>query len=212
MRFDPGGRLRRGETSGETQMTPKDFVPIPIAAALLGATLVAAPPAAAQQDRWQGRDWRDSADPYDRYMGQQRWRQDNRQGEAMPGADREAFARGYRAGREDERRRSMQSSGADAGAQAFGGGGRDDDWWIVVPDILPDTPRYRGMQDFALMPDYSRSVDWLRTAAQSLREAIQAMAQQPPSERRNQAIRRANEALIETQQAMVRLPPELRQR
>jgi hypothetical protein len=49
---------------------------------------------------------------------------------------------------------------------------------------------------------YDESVKKLMKASDSLRESIQAMAQQPAGERRNQAIRQANEALLETQSAM----------
>jgi hypothetical protein len=55
-------------------------------------------------------------------------------------------------------------------------------------------------------------MDWLLTAAQSLREAEQAMAQQPPSERRTRAMERARKALLETQQAMVQSSADLRTR
>jgi hypothetical protein len=58
--------------------------------------------------------------------------------------------------------------------------------------------------------DRSRAMERLQEATQDLREAIQAMAQQPAGERRNQAIREANEAILEAQQAMIALPPDLR--
>ncbi|WP_372616814.1 hypothetical protein [Falsiroseomonas sp.] len=130
---------------------------------------------------------------------------------------REQFERGYRAGREEERRRrSGQFSGGQdrSGASgSSGGSGMDADYYWVVPDILPDTQRYRGMQDFALIPDYSRPMDRLLVAAQSLREAIQSTAiRLPPSDGRDRALDMLNEALIETQQAMVALPPEQRTR
>jgi hypothetical protein len=53
-------------------------------------------------------------------------------------------------------------------------------------------------------------MDRLRGAAQKLREAVQAMAQQPEGPRRNRAIEEAHDALLETQRAMIALPPELR--
>jgi hypothetical protein len=70
---------------------------------------------------------------------------------------RAQFERGYRAGREDERRRrsSQYSGGSDGGSRsssASGGRGTSADYYWVVPDILPDTQRYSGMQDFALVP------------------------------------------------------------
>jgi hypothetical protein len=127
---------------------------------------------------------------------------------------REGFERGYRAGREEERRRRAAANGGgeERASRGSSGADREAERYLVIPDILPDTPRYRGMQDFALVPDRTASMDWLLTAAQSLREAVQAMAQQPPSERRNRAMDRAREALLETQQAMVQLPADLRTR
>ena len=50
----------------------------------------------------------------------------------------------------------------------------------------------------------------LQQAAQKLRDAVQAMAQQPAGPQRNEAMKQANQALFDTQQAMVQLPPELR--
>lgn len=49
----------------------------------------------------------------------------------------------------------------------------------------------------------------LRSAAQSLREAVQRMAQMPPGEQRTEAIRESNEALMQVQAAMAALPPDL---
>jgi hypothetical protein len=186
---------------------------------------------------------RDPMDPYDRYLQRlQRDRQsrgpDGRQygydgqqdfgGGSYGGSQsdrramaeryaREQFERGYRAGREEERRRrSGQFSGGQdrSGASgSSGGGGTDPDYYWVVPDILPDTQRYGGMQDFALIPDYTRPMDRLLIAAQGLREAIQATAiRLPPSDGRDRALNMLHEALIETQQAMVALPPEQRTR
>ena len=51
----------------------------------------------------------------------------------------------------------------------------------------------------------SRAMRRLEQAAQQLREAVQAMAQQPAGAQRNEAARMAREALRETQQAMVDL-------
>jgi hypothetical protein len=51
--------------------------------------------------------------------------------------------------------------------------------------------------------DYDKSVRKLMKAADSLRESIQAMAQQPPGERRNRAIDQARQALWDTQSAML---------
>ncbi|WP_137177997.1 hypothetical protein [Roseomonas sp. AR75] len=199
-------------------MAVRSFLAAPAVAAFLGAALVAAPPAVAQ-DRWQGTPsqgeyqrgeyHRGNGGMMDSSMDQRRHH------DVMRRDAQEAFDRGYRAGRAEERRRSMQGSqhsGASQRDRDSAGGGRGGDWWLVVPDILPDEPRYRGMQDFALMPDYTPSMDWLLVAAQSLRRAMQAMAQQPPGQGRNEAMDRAREALLETQQAMVELPPRLRQR
>lgn len=58
--------------------------------------------------------------------------------------------------------------------------------------------------------NYGESMVRLQQAAQKLREAVQAMAQQPAGPRRNEAMRQANDALFDTQQAMIQLPPELR--
>ncbi|WP_332813894.1 beta/gamma crystallin domain-containing protein [Ramlibacter sp.] len=50
--------------------------------------------------------------------------------------------------------------------------------------------------------DYDAAVTRLMQTADQLRQAVQAMAQQPAGERRNQAIRQANRALLDTQVAM----------
>jgi hypothetical protein len=50
--------------------------------------------------------------------------------------------------------------------------------------------------------DYSRAMERLFQAAQRLREAVQALAQQPPGDQRNRAMAAAREALLETQTAM----------
>jgi hypothetical protein len=198
---------------------------------LLGGTALAAAPAHAQGQRPEpnpARDWvetRDFMDPYGRYL--QRLREHDRVvggpiGERLPGSrmtdqqDREGFERGYRAGREAERRqRAMQEAGQEAGGNsrsASSGSGGDTDWYLVVPDILPDTRRYRGMQDFALIPDRTPPMERLFGAAQGLREAIQATAQLPPGDRRDRAIDLLHEALLKTQQAMALIPPEQRTR
>lgn len=49
----------------------------------------------------------------------------------------------------------------------------------------------------------------LQAAAQSLREAVQRMAQTPAGEQRTEAMRESNEALIQVQAAMAALPPDL---
>jgi sporulation protein YlmC with PRC-barrel domain len=54
--------------------------------------------------------------------------------------------------------------------------------------------------------EYNRAMDKLQKSAQQLRDAIQAMAQQPAGDRRNQAINEAHQALNDTNQAMVQLP------
>lgn len=51
--------------------------------------------------------------------------------------------------------------------------------------------------------DYDQSVRKLMKAADSLRESIQAMAQQPPGQGRNRAIEQAHQALWDTQNAML---------
>jgi hypothetical protein len=59
-------------------------------------------------------------------------------------------------------------------------------------------------------PNYTQSMARLQEAAQRLRDAVQAMAQQPAGPARTQAMQQANQALFDTQQAMVQLPPHLR--
>ncbi|HEV7266995.1 MAG TPA: hypothetical protein VGN83_19095 [Falsiroseomonas sp.] len=146
-------------------------------------------------------------------------------------ADWQQFMRGYRAGREEERRRrearsgqgqggnqgqgpaGQSSSGQDSSNQSSSGqdsrqaSGQDRDRMYVIPNVYPDSARF---QQFAVVPDYSRTMDHLLIAAQSLREAIQDLAQQPAGERRNQAISQMQDALVETQQAMMRIPPDMR--
>lgn len=214
-------------------MATRHLVSAALAAALIGGGA----PALAQQggnssgnadSRWDRGSFEsnDPSDAYDRYLrslAQGRAGDERGQGgqAAMERRAREVFERGYRAGREEERRRQgTQHSGSEGRNQpsSFGGSGRgrqggfDIDRYLVIPDILPDGPAFRGMQDFALMPDYSQSMDRLRIAAQNLREAMQAMAQQPASDRRNRAMESARDALLETQQSMVQLPSELRTR
>lgn len=53
------------------------------------------------------------------------------------------------------------------------------------------------------------AVQNLLAASQSLREAIQRLAQTPAGEQRTEAIREGNEALMKVQSAIVALPPEL---
>lgn len=65
---------------------------------------------------------------------------------------------------------------------------------------LPPDMRSAGTVSTA---DYDQSVKQLTKSADSLRQAIQQMAQQPVGERRNQAIQQAHRALWETQAAMV---------
>ena len=71
-------------------------------------------------------------------------------------------------------------------------------------------PELRTGPGSASQPNYTKSMERLQQAAQKLREAVQAMAQQPAGDNRNAAAREAREALLETQQAMVMLPPDLR--
>ena len=59
-------------------------------------------------------------------------------------------------------------------------------------------------------PNYTQSMARLQEAAQRLRDAVQAMAQQPAGPRRNDAMKQANQALFDTQQAMIQLPRDLR--
>lgn len=65
---------------------------------------------------------------------------------------------------------------------------------------LPPELRSTGTVSTA---DYDQSVQQLMKAADSLRESIQAMAQQPVGEGRNRAIEQARQALWDTQQAMI---------
>jgi hypothetical protein len=71
-------------------------------------------------------------------------------------------------------------------------------------------PELRGGPGSASDPNYTKSFERLKQAAQKLRESVQAMAQEPAGPRRDAAASAAREALIETQQAMVMLPPDLR--
>ncbi len=81
--------------------------------------------------------------------------------------------------------------------------------YVVIPDFYPESVPF---QDEVLMPNYSRPMDRLLIAAQSLREAAQALARQPAGSDRNRAIEQVNDALLMTQQAMLQLPAELRTR
>lgn len=65
---------------------------------------------------------------------------------------------------------------------------------------LPPDMRVAGMASTA---DYDASVKQLMQSADSLRQSIQEMAQQPAGEGRNQAIQAAHRALWETQAAMI---------
>ncbi|HYD76495.1 beta/gamma crystallin domain-containing protein [Ramlibacter sp.] len=65
---------------------------------------------------------------------------------------------------------------------------------------LPPDMRVAGMTSTA---DYDKSVKQLMKSADSLRQSIQEMAQQPAGERRNEAIQQAHRALWETQAAMI---------
>ena len=120
----------------------------------------------------------------------------NRTGASKTG--QQEFKRGYRAGREEERRRRASAGGAQQ---------RNRSDMVVVPNYYTDNAPF---QQHVLMPDYSRSMDRLLVAAQTLREAIQTMAQQPSGEERNRAIAGAREALLQTQRAMLEIPPALR--
>lgn len=64
---------------------------------------------------------------------------------------------------------------------------------------LPPEMRSSG----TISANYGESVKKLMKSADSLRQAIQEMAQQPAGERRNQAIQQAHRALWDTQSAMV---------
>lgn len=202
------------------------LLPATIAVALVGGAALAPIPALAQRDGAAARDPLErpgQIDLDDRYPSQYPYgrppfddsrsagggsAQEDRRA-ATDRAARDAFERGYRSGREEERRRASASAGSESGSSGGRVGGEH--YWYV-PDVLPDTRRYRGLQDYALVPDYSRQMDRLLFAARSLREAIQSAAQLPANDRRNEAIGRLHEALRDTQEAMVLLPPEARMR
>jgi hypothetical protein len=87
------------------------------------------------------------------------------------------------------------------------------------PAHAQDDERTQANQG-AAQPGWERQADRYRSfgdasdgigaaVERQLREAVQAMARQPPGERRNRAMDRAREALLETQQAMVQLPADL---
>jgi sporulation protein YlmC with PRC-barrel domain len=59
-------------------------------------------------------------------------------------------------------------------------------------------------------PNYTQSMQHLMTAAQTLRQSIQELAQLPPGDRRDEAIRSAHQALFDAHQAMINLPPQYR--
>jgi sporulation protein YlmC with PRC-barrel domain len=62
----------------------------------------------------------------------------------------------------------------------------------------------------ASQAEYSRAMDKLQKSAQQLREAIQAMSQQPAGDRRNQAMKEAHQALYDANRAMMQLSSNLR--
>jgi hypothetical protein len=83
--------------------------------------------------------------------------------------------------------------------------------FVIAPSVLAEQSSATASGNVvSTSPDYSKSMETLTHAAQKLREAIQAMADEPAGERRNRAIEEANEALFETHRAMAALPPELR--
>ena len=63
-------------------------------------------------------------------------------------------------------------------------------------------PSDRAIGTVSSTAGYDASVRKLMQASDSLRNAIQEMATQPPGPRRNEAIRVANRALLDTQSAM----------
>lgn len=83
---------------------------------------------------------------------------------------------------------------------------------IAVPGsaVAAESDKSKKPSVVSTNPDYSKSMERLQQAAQKLREAIQAMAQEPVGDRRNRAIGQAQEALFETQRSIMALPPELR--
>ncbi|TFY99900.1 hypothetical protein [Ramlibacter rhizophilus] len=72
-----------------------------------------------------------------------------------------------------------------------------------MPDIEASPPSQRRGTASVSDADYQRSVTQLMRAADSLRQSVQQMAQQPAGERRNRAMEQARQALWDTQQAMV---------
>lgn len=162
----------------------------------------------------QDRSWQPQGGEMNRGPWGQRGRQDQGS-QTWHERARASFERGYQQGRADERRRRESQGATQSGSteqrRATEGGrpGWYDERVIVVPNVYPDSAPF---QQFVVAPDYTRSMEWLLMAAQSLREAIQAMAQQPPSPERNRAIAQAQDAILETQETMLLLPPELRTR
>lgn len=188
------------------------IIAVGIALALGSAASVALPGGTAMA---QDRSWQQQGE---KALDRGPWGLRGRQAQASPDWNeraRASFERGYRQGREDERRWRGSRGGTQSGnagqRRAAEGGGPDwyDERVLVVPNVYPDNAPF---QQFVVAPDYTRSMEWLLVAAQSLREAIQAMAQQPPSPERNRAIDQAQDAILETQQTMLLLPPELRTR
>lgn len=51
--------------------------------------------------------------------------------------------------------------------------------------------------------DYKKAMDRLQVAAQDLRDAAHALAQDKASDRRNESMKRINKALLDTQQTMI---------
>jgi hypothetical protein len=199
-------------------MTKHRFVAAGLAIALGSAASAALPggTALAQERPWQSQGQqafdRGLDRGLDRGPGGMRDRQSSHE---VRERARASFERGYRQGREDERnwresRGGMLSGSADRSRAAEGGRqGWRDERVLLVPNVYPDNAPF---QQFVVAPDYSRSMRWLLMATQSLREAIQAMAQQPPSQERNRAIAQAQDAILETQEVMLLMPPELRTR
>lgn len=175
------------------RMHNKFLMPAALAIGLAGGAAIAPVPAMAQGSAPERGSERDRGG---------RSADDQRQDQAGPSSasSRDAFERGFRAGRADERRRAAGRTESR---------GRESAEYIIIPDFYPESVPF---QDEVLMPDYARPMDRLLVAAQSLREAAQAMARQPADPDRNRAIEQVNDALLMTQQAMLQLPQDLRTR
>lgn len=74
---------------------------------------------------------------------------------------------------------------------------------LRTQQAMMDLPPHLRSSGSVSVAGYDESVKKLMKSADSLRQAIQEMAQQPAGERRNQAIRDANQALWNTQTAMI---------